>query len=203
MLPFDEGLRKYFRFYGDNDSLPFGLKPRRQRQDGRDLLARLMRDMEFRTGAEIGTQYGYSAKIWCEANPDLHLTCIDPYGLYEMRTSQEKQDVAYQTALENLRPYNVELWRKASLDAVDKFSDGSLDFVHIDGDHSFDAVVQDIVRWVPKVRPGGLVLIHDYISFYRAGVIEAVNAYTHCHVIRRWFVTRDPAPTAFWQAAEG
>ena len=45
----------------------------------------------------------------------------------------------------------------------------------------------------------GLVLVHDYCAFGMSGVIPAVDAYTHCHKIDPWFVTRDMEPTAFWQ----
>jgi predicted O-methyltransferase YrrM len=203
MLSLDEGLQKYFRFYGEDDSLPFGVKGRKVRQDGRELLAKMMRDMGFHTGIEIGTQYGLSAELWYQILPDLQLTCIDPYGLYDRRQSQEKQDATYEKACNRLRPYNALILREKSLDIKDRFADGSVDFVHIDGDHAFNAVVQDIIYYAPKVRPGGLVLIHDYVNFYRGGVIEAVNAYTKCNQIRRWFVTRDLEPTAFWQVTEG
>jgi hypothetical protein len=74
-----------------------------------------------------------------------------------------------------------------------------LDFVFIDGDHRFDPCVQDLIRWTPKVRQGGMVLMHDYCAFSRAGVMKAVDAYTHCHRIDPWYITRDYAPTVFWQ----
>ena len=79
-------VRKIFRFMGTPDTMPHGVKARRRgQQDGRVLLAQTMRDMEFRVGAEIGTRYGASAKLWCETIPGLQLTCIDPYSVYRMR----------------------------------------------------------------------------------------------------------------------
>lgn len=50
----------------------------------------------------------------------------------------------------------------SSLEAAVRFKDRSLDFVFIDGDHSFDAVVADIRAWRPKIKPGvGVLAGHD------------------------------------------
>jgi predicted O-methyltransferase YrrM len=138
---------------------------------------------------------------WCKVNPQLHLTCIDPYLPYTAKPSAEDQEGYYHTALKNLEPYNATIVRKSSMEAVDDFADGSLDFVSIDGDHFFDAVVMDLVRWVPKVRKGGMVLLHDYTAAQGPHVIMAVNAYTHCHNINPWYATMDWAPTVFWEAS--
>ena len=50
----------------------------------------------------------------------------------------------------------------------------SLDLVFIDGDHSYDAVVDDIEAWEPKVRPGGVLGGHDFAVNFE-GVIRAVT----------------------------
>jgi len=198
-MDFMQVLKKHFQFMGTNDVLPLGVARRRRRQDGRMLLARMMNDLGFRVGAEIGTRYGASAKLWCENMPGLKLSCIDPYNAYRTRKSQEQQDAVFEAAKQALAPFDVTFVRESSLTAASRFEDGSLDFVHIDGDHAFDMVMQDILNFVPKVRKGGMVLVHDYLSFYQAGVIQAVDAYTACHIINPWFVTRDELPTAFWQ----
>lgn len=199
MQNFRQSLNAHFRCMGETDHLPHGVKGRRERQDGRMLLARMMRDLEFRVGAEIGTRYGSSAKLWCETVPGLKLSCIDPYSVYRPRKSQEKQDAVFHAAQVNLKPFDVTFLRASSIKVADQFEDGSLDFIHIDGDHAFDMVMQELILYVPKVRKGGMILIHDYFPFYQGGVIQAVNAYTECHVIRPWFTTRDKEPTAFWQ----
>lgn len=36
-----------------------------------------------------------------------------------------------------------------------------IDFLFIDGDHSYEGVSQDFHLWVPKVRKGGLIALHD------------------------------------------
>jgi predicted O-methyltransferase YrrM len=39
----------------------------------------------------------------------------------------------------------------------------SLDFLFIDGDHSYEGVRQDFADYTPLVRPGGLVALHDIV----------------------------------------
>ncbi len=53
--------------------------------------------------------------------------------------------------------------RALSHQAVDLFQDGSLDFIYIDGDHSYEGAKRDIKLWFPKVKKGGLVAGHDYL----------------------------------------
>ena len=51
---------------------------------------------------------------------------------------------------------------RASFDAVlEKFEPESIGLLHLDGLHTETAVRHDADSWLPKVRPGGLVLLHD------------------------------------------
>ena len=50
---------------------------------------------------------------------------------------------------------------------------GAIDFIFIDGDHSYDACKADIVAWAPFVKRGGVIAFHDFGS--RAdGVTRAI-----------------------------
>ena len=56
--------------------------------------------------------------------------------------------------------------------AADYLLDQSLDLVFIDADHSYTHVREDILRYSPKLRPGGLLTGHD-IDY--PGVNQAVR----------------------------
>ena len=43
----------------------------------------------------------------------------------------------------------------------DHVKPASLDFLFIDGDHSYEGVVKDAELWRPLVKPGGLIAYHD------------------------------------------
>ena len=72
--------------------------------------------------------------------------------------------------------------KKSSVEAAPELEDGSLDFVFIDANHSYDAVKNDIIAWAPKVRSGGVLCGHDYNSF--PGVQKAVDDFASAKGIR-------------------
>jgi len=96
-----------------------------------------------------------------------------------------------QEARLKLAPYGTTFIKAWSVDAAKQFPDGSISWLYIDGNHTFEGLVSDLAAWVPKVKSGGIISGHDYRHFRRGlgiRVIEAVNGYTAAHDIHPWFV---------------
>jgi predicted O-methyltransferase YrrM len=114
---------------------------------------------------------------------------------------------AFVQAQNRLRSYPCELWRMTSLEGAGRVADGSLDFVYIDANHRYEAAITDIQAWAPKVRQGGIVAGHDYITKPKRhiGVEQAVNDYTAAHQIDPWYVLSPDAadihPSWMWEVA--
>ena len=191
-MRFHDLVKKKFRFLGRRDNLPLTCT-----RSNRNQLAEFFGEFGFNKGVEIGVRRGDYSVVLCKANPNIQLTCIDPWLAYS-RLTQKKQDMFLTQATKNLAAFNARILEKTSMDALKEFEDNSLDFAYIDGHHGFDFCCPDIIFWAQKVRKGGVIAVHDYYSFYQAGVVNAVDAYTRSHHIDPWYVTRDREPTAFW-----
>ena len=47
--------------------------------------------------------------------------------------------------------------------------DGLADLIFIDGEHTYDAALADVRKFVPNnLRPGGYFILHDYYGWYDA-----------------------------------
>jgi predicted O-methyltransferase YrrM len=148
----------------------------------RQALIELFKARDFSIGAEIGVFDGYFSEFMCQTIPDLKLYSVDAWKVYQgyrdhkfessMRNAEAK-------ARERLSPFNVEIIKKFSIDAVKDFEDESLDFVYIDGNHEYKFVKEDIEEWAKKVRKGGIVAGDDYYMTRSGnlGVIRAAQEY--------------------------
>jgi len=70
----------------------------------------------------------------------------------------------YDICKEQITPVSdyVNIIKGDSVEVSSRYEDESLDFVFIDGDHSYDGVTRDIKAYWPKVRIGGIISGHDY-----------------------------------------
>jgi predicted O-methyltransferase YrrM len=61
--------------------------------------------------------------------------------------------------------FEIQLIESSFEDALSEFDPHSIDILHIDGDHDYQSVKRDFETWLPKVRSGGVIIMHDTESF--------------------------------------
>ena len=163
----------------------------------RKLLANLFGELGFTIGCEIGVRKGTNALHLFKTIPDLTMYLIDPYAEYDSASTTEKKlQGHYKKAKKRLKKYNAKFMRECSMDAVKKIPELSLDFIHIDGNHDSDFVMQDITKWSKRVRPGGIISGHDYYPGKNGEVKDAVDVYVRENNIACWFLC--DVSTYFW-----
>ena len=115
---------------------------------------------------ELGTHRGASFLAFCQAVEEQGLSC----RVFAVDSWEGDDHAGYygdQVYLE-LRDYQQrhyagisEMMRMRFNQAVEYFEDGSVDLLHIDGLHTYDAAREDFESWLPKLSSKGVVLFHD------------------------------------------
>jgi hypothetical protein len=167
---------------------------RPDREEVREFILRRM--PQHGVVAEIGVDLGdFSEKILALNRPrELHL--IDPWttesGEYRQRqpddaTSDSPRKLATVARFAVVRDRfaseidggGVMLHRTNSEVVGGGFPDGFFDWVYIDGNHSYEAVRQDLELYWGKLKPGGYIVCDDYhhAGFWDDGVTRAVDEF--------------------------
>src|SRR5262249_40158001 len=119
-----------------------------------------------RVVVELGTYSGSSFAAFCQAMQACGIEgACHGVDLWEGDIHMGKFDeTLYREISEYLAqryPGIARLVRKDFTQAAADFEDGSIDLLHIDGTHTFEAVSSDFATWLPKLSRRGVVLLHD------------------------------------------
>ncbi len=115
---------------------------------------------------ELGTHNGVSYSAFCEAVARLHMptSCfaVDTW-LGDEHAGHYDEEVYEDFVRFNSAHYASfsELLRCTFDEALPYFADNSIDLLHIDGVHYYDAVKHDFESWLPKLSDRAVVLLHD------------------------------------------
>ena len=126
----------------------------------------LVAQLKPRLLVELGTDRGESYFTFCQAalenEAGTQCFAIDHWrgdahaGSYDETTFEDvtAHNRAYYSHFSTLLRSNFD-------EASDRFAPPSIDLLHIDGHHTEEAVRHDLEIWLPKLRPGGILLMHD------------------------------------------
>lgn len=134
---------------------------------------------------EVGIQTGHYTHIL--AQKFKNVVSIDPFKEYSQdyytdtaNIPQSEQDLLFERVSREL-PENVKIIRESSLDVDSLLEDNFYDFVHLDGNHSYEYLLQELPLFWKKLRVGGILSGHDYYNLEREGlkieVEKAVNQF--------------------------
>lgn len=119
-----------------------------------------------KTVVELGTHAGVSYSSFCDAIIDTRLA-TSAYAVDTWLGDKHAGEYGEQIYTDWMGFHDERyasfsnLLRMTFDEARDEFEDGTIDLLHIDGLHTYDAVSHDVENWLPKLAPDGVLLLHD------------------------------------------
>jgi len=104
---------------------------------------------------------------------------IDPYTIYiqndiidskiyniakTITTDQKLLDNIYDRLLNNISKFNiknVQIKKNKSNEVYTEFIDESIDILHIDGNHDYNSVLDDLINYNTKIKKNGILIMDD------------------------------------------
>lgn len=129
---------------------------------------------------EIGSWEGCSSSFMAveifNSGKSIKFDCIDTWegSIEHINFDEIKNKSLYDTFIKNMKQVSgiYTPIRMTSVEGSKLYKDESLDFVFIDASHEYIDIKNDIISWLPKIKPGGYLGGHD---IYFDGVNKAVN----------------------------
>jgi hypothetical protein len=164
---------------------PPGLPPLKNRNE----LGNLLEARQLHHGVEVGVQRGrFSRDILSRWPTCQSFTLIDLWAQQTnyvdgANVADNVQEQIYQEALSNVAQFGskVNVLRMLSSEAALQVADHSLDFVYIDARHDYCGVLEDLTAYWPKLRPGGIMAGHDFMTTAEVKSFNSKSNWSICH----------------------
>ena len=151
------------RFVTPEISLPWFMTS--QRQYELDCLISVFKELNPTNVLEIGSQEGGTLYQWMKhirkggkvVNIDIFQNQPPDHGLAERWLSWRREDTEFVSIIGR----SQEVWAQEMVKK--EFPDG-IDFIFIDGDHTYDGAKSDFVNYGSMVRKGGVIAFHDLMT---------------------------------------
>jgi hypothetical protein len=127
----------------------------------------LVRNLKPKSIVELGTYKGTSFFSFCQGvldeSLDTRLTCVDSWeGDEQTDFYNEEVFMEFKSTLKKyFHKLDIKINRMYFDQAAKQFEPQSIDILHIDGLHTYEAVSNDYQTWKGKVSPNGVIIFHD------------------------------------------
>ena len=123
-------------------------------------------------GVEIGVHRGKTSQTLLRCKNVNKLYSVDPYKYFDngewpdaLNKHQGEMNKIYKKTRKRLKEFGDRsvLLRMTSFEAAFVVKE-DLDFVFVDGNHTYDYVKNDIINWFPKIKGRGIMFGHDWVD---------------------------------------
>jgi len=125
---------------------------------------------------EVGSHLGATSCMLALGNKNNKIFCVDPW---KNETMPEGLRDTFPEFKHNTKDFsNITPLRGTSEDVVKTFNE-KIDFLFIDGDHSYEAVKKDVFNWLPKCKENAIIAFHDVgpVGSIEYGVNKVIQEY--------------------------
>jgi predicted O-methyltransferase YrrM len=145
-------------------------------------LGKLLQELAPKRSLEIGTNYGGTLFLLCALSPaDAEIISLDlPFGEFGGGYPSRKIPLYRQFPKngQKLHLLRADSHAAETQQRVLKILSGAqLDYLFLDGDHTYGGVSRDFAMYAPLVRSGGIVAFHDIVTY---------DVNSRCEVVTFW-----------------
>ncbi len=111
-------------------------------------------------GSYLGASATFLAAAAVEMGGDTKVHCVDTWknegmteGIRDTWNEFQKNTQRYSSVIVTHQGFSVE---------IAKTFGEPIDLLFLDGDHSYEGCRADVLAWLPHLRPGGVLVMHDF-----------------------------------------